>query len=96
MYANIWRRVETSLTGTPSVFAASAATTVCGRIVPLEPKPPPTCGEWTLTCSGSRPKTSASVPRIDQTPWEVSLIINLPSSRHCATHACGSIALLCW
>ena len=47
-------------------FAAIAARTACGRGVPFEPKPPPTCWESTRTRSGSRSNTSAMARRAPQ------------------------------
>ena len=43
--------------------AASAARIACGRVVPLDPNPPPTCGEMTRTRSGGIPSTLAIVSR---------------------------------
>ena len=34
-----------TLTGRPAARAASAARITCGRVVPLDPNPPPTCGD---------------------------------------------------
>ncbi len=94
MNANIWRRVIATLTGRPTAWAAIAATTTCGRGVPFEPKPPPTCEAITRTCAGSSPNAWASVSRTELTPWFESYSVSSPPS-HTAVAACGSIGLLC-
>ena len=50
-----------TLTARSTTFAAIAASTTFGRGMPLEPNPPPTCGEITRTCAGSSSKTFAIV-----------------------------------
>ena len=81
-------------TGRPTVFEAITARITCGRGVPLEPNPPPTCGEITRTAAASRPNACANVFCTLVTPWFESYIVIRPSSQ-IASVACGSIGLLC-
>jgi hypothetical protein len=85
--------VSAAFTGRPTARAAIAASTTTGRGVPLEPKPPPTCGETTRTSSSSRPNTLAIVVRTAVTPCVESYSVSEPSP-HTAVAACGSIGLL--
>src|ERR687893_16494 len=62
--SNICWRVAASLTARPVTLAVRAARTTVGRGVPLEPKPPPTCGETTRTWEASRSNTFASVDAV--------------------------------
>src|SRR5581483_4049350 len=66
-----------------------------GRVVPLAPNPPPTCGEMTRTWSLRRPRTSAIVSRSADGPWVESYTVRFPRSSQDARLACGSIGLLC-
>jgi hypothetical protein len=82
-----------TLTGRSTTFAAIAASATFGRGSPLEPNPPPTCGEITRTWPGSSPN---SLPIERATPealcvesWSVR-----PPCSHAATVACGSSGLL--
>ena len=67
--ANICCLVSATLTGRSTARAAMAARMACGRVVPLDPKPPPTCGETTRTRSVSSPSTAAIVSRSADGPW---------------------------
>ncbi len=88
-----WARGKTVFTGWPVWRAAMAARTGWGRVVPLEPKPPPTCSERTVMRSGSRPKTWARLLRTALEPWLESWTVRCPSS-HQAVAACGSMGWL--
>lgn len=92
--AGSWERCSASLTGRPTCRAAIAASTGCGRGVPLEPKPPPTCSLMTVTCAGSMAKSAASVSRTALDPWLESCTVSRPSFQW-ATAACGSMGWLC-
>ena len=93
---NTWRRVSASFTGRPGTArAAMAASTVFACTVPLEPKPPPTNGALTSTCSGRRPNSSLIVLRTPCTLCVESYRRSVPSL-HSATVVCGSIAPWCW
>jgi hypothetical protein len=87
-------RLTAIFAGRPTIRAATAARMTVGRGVPLDPKPPPTCGEMIRTCSGSSPKTSAIVARAGAAPCVESWIVSRSPS-HTAMLACGSIGLLC-
>ena len=66
---NISRRVSAIFTGRPVSCDAIAATTICGRAAPFEPKPPPTFALITRTCSSSRPNDAASASRTPYANW---------------------------
>ena len=90
-------RVVVSFTGRSTTLAASAASTTFGRGVPLEPKPPPTCGESTRTWSGAMANSFASVSRTGATPWLESCSVSVPlsqtrSSRAAPSGCCGARA----
>ena len=94
---NICWRVRASFTGRPgSARAAIAArmTLACG--VPFDPKPPPTNGQITRTCSSSSPNTLATADRAGCTPWVESHRVSGTSApgSHSAVVACGSSGLL--
>ena len=91
---NICWRVTASLTGRAATFAAIAATMACGRGVPFEPKPPPTCGAITRTFASSIPNAFASTWRAGAAPCVESYSVRLSSSPQTAMLACGSIGLL--
>ncbi len=94
MSVNICCRVTASFTGRPTWRAHIAARTTCGRGVPFDPNPPPTCGETTCTRSSSIAKTFAIARTTFQAPWLESYSVS-PSPSQTATVACGSIGLLC-
>ena len=88
-------RVRASFTGRPATLAATAARTSCGRVVPFEPKPPPTCGECTSTCPAGAPNSFATVPATSDAFCVVVHSVSVDSSSHIAIEACGSIGTLC-
>ena len=92
---NIASRGTTSLTGRPSRCAASATSTVCGRMVALLPKPPPRNGLSTCTSSIGMPNTLASPAWVPITHWLGTLTSSL-LSRQTADVAYSSIGLWCW
>lgn len=89
-----WGRGNTSFTGRPVCRAAIAARTAWGRVVPFDPKPPPTCSETTVIRSGSRPSARARLSRTLAEPWLESWTVRCPSA-HTAVAACGSMGWLC-
>ena len=80
---NIASRGTTSFTARPSRRAAIAISTVCGNMVALPPKPPPTYGHSTCTSSAGMPKIVASPMRVPITHWLGTCTSSLPS-RHSA------------
>ncbi len=92
--AGMWRRGTETWTGRPVWRAAMAARTTWGRGVPLEPKPPPTCSEWTVMSSGPSPSTWARPSRTVVEPWLESWTVRCPSAQS-ALDACGSMGWLC-
>jgi hypothetical protein len=93
--ANICCLLSATFTGRPASRAASAARMACGRVVPFDPKPPPTCGEITRTRCAGRPSTEAIVSRSADGPCVESQTVSLPLPQ-AAIAACGSMGLLCW
>ncbi len=66
----------------------------CGRGVPFEPKPPPTCGAITRTLLRLEPERLRDGRRAPApAPWFESWSVSPPPS-HVAIVACGSIGLL--
>ena len=84
-------RVSARRTGRPASFAAAAASTWWRHMV-LQPKPPPTNGDVTCTCSSGRPNTCAIDHAAYVTACAASYTRRLSPS-HATVTACGSIAL---
>ena len=93
--SNICWRVSAILTGRPAARAARTARMACGRVVPFEPNPPPTCLEMTRTSALGMPRTFAIVSRSADAPWLESNTVSRPPESQAASAACGSIGLLC-
>src|SRR5699024_5060933 len=83
--ANICCRETAYLTGRPGTARAARAVSMrsaCG--IPLEPKPPPTCGLMMRICSGPSPRIGAIMSRAGCAPCVDSHRVS-SSSSHRAT-----------
>ena len=78
-------RVSNHRTGRPNRRASHGHSSSSGYGKPLAPKPPPTSGVTTRTCSAARPYTSASRSRTGCAPCELAQWWRRPSSAHSET-----------
>ena len=89
-------RVSVHFTGRPSSIAALAATMYSTYTAAFGPKPPPTHGQRTRSCSGSSPSTGASAPCAACGAWcdtqQVTPPSGSPGTARITLHSIGTPA----